>query len=231
MNYELDDEIPIRELFRSLTDSGLRAPFEGFRSAYTESRRKFRTIRYESLLEVTNTVWLADALEGLDSHPPLKQQDLEIAVGAAFRPFSASTALLEGSLDVLEAASRRFKLGLVTNFTYAPVVRGLLDRLGIRKYFQAVAISHEVGYRKPHPRIFEAALLALSTPPSEAVMVGNDPLEDIAGAKRLGLGAILVTTSKYYEDQQRAVTPDAQPDVILGGIDELEPLLGDPAND
>ncbi len=225
VSYDLDDEIPVRELHRSLNESGLGVSYEVFRGAYVEARSKYRVIRYEKLEEVTNSVWLSDALERLGRRSKVDEQGLANAVEAAFKPFSESTSLLHGSLEVLVAASRRFRIGLVTNFTYAPVVHTVTQRLGMKQYFQAIAISHEVGFRKPHPRIFEDALRALGIEPAEAVMVGNDPFEDISGAKRLGMGAVLVKSSKYFEDEVKSLDTSVKPDAVIQSIGELKELL------
>ena len=45
---------------------------------------------------------------------------------------------------------------------------------------------------KPEPRLFKAALAAARAAPHNAVMVGDNPDTDGAGARRLGMGAILV---------------------------------------
>jgi putative hydrolase of the HAD superfamily len=50
--------------------------------------------------------------------------------------------------------------------------------------------SCDVGYRKPHRRIFETALEQLGVQPHEAVFIGDSYHADIAGAERIGLRAI-----------------------------------------
>jgi HAD superfamily hydrolase (TIGR01662 family) len=60
----------------------------------------------------------------------------------------------------------------------------------------AVAISSsQHGYMKPHPSIFEAALKLMNVAPHEAVMVGDSMKQDIAGARRIGMEAVLVNRS------------------------------------
>jgi len=60
----------------------------------------------------------------------------------------------------------------------------------------AVAISSsQHGYMKPHPSIFEAALRLMNVAPHEAVMVGDSMKQDIAGARRIGMKAVLVNRS------------------------------------
>lgn len=59
----------------------------------------------------------------------------------------------------------------------------------------AAVSSHEHGYMKPHPSIFEAALKLLEAEPQEAVMVGDSFAHDIQGARRLGMKGVLVSRS------------------------------------
>lgn len=58
--------------------------------------------------------------------------------------------------------------------------------------------SKHHGYVKPHRSIFETALAALAVSVDEAVMVGDSPNDDIAGARALGLRAILLDREGAY---------------------------------
>lgn len=64
--------------------------------------------------------------------------------------------------------------------------------LGLAEYVDAVVSSVDVGYRKPHPRIFEAALSAAGCAAGECVMVGNSERNDVLPAVALGLRVLRV---------------------------------------
>jgi putative hydrolase of the HAD superfamily len=73
------------------------------------------------------------------------------------------------------------------------------DRSQQRRKFEATGLcSHIVdivtpsdcGYWKPHPEIFMAALKVLNLSPDQCIMIGDDPVRDIAPAIRLGMKAI-----------------------------------------
>lgn len=83
-----------------------------------------------------------------------------------------------------------YKLALVSNYAHTDVLRDALARLGLLAHFDAFIVSADVGYMKPHARIFEAALEALDIVADEAVMVGNDLQWDVAGAKGAGIRSI-----------------------------------------
>ena len=94
-------------------------------------------------------------------------------------------AILEpAQRDALARLGEGRTLVLVSNFDHGPAARGLLQDLGVTKAFERILISAEVGLRKPHQGIFQAALGGLE---GEALMVGDDLKADIAGAQALGL--------------------------------------------
>jgi putative hydrolase of the HAD superfamily len=61
------------------------------------------------------------------------------------------------------------------------------------------SLSH--GRVKPHRSIFEAALAALGATPAEAAMVGDSYADDVAGARALGMRAILLDRDGLHEDE------------------------------
>jgi HAD superfamily hydrolase (TIGR01509 family) len=52
--------------------------------------------------------------------------------------------------------------------------------------------SVEVGFAKPHPGPFQAALAHLGLAPRDAIHVGDSAQEDVAGAQAAGVTPVLV---------------------------------------
>lgn len=76
---------------------------------------------------------------------------------------------------------------------------------------------------KPAKAYFDAALQMLGTDASRAVMVGDDVVNDIAGARRAGIRGVLVRTGKYrHGDEGRLEGP---PDHVVDSIAEVPDLL------
>ncbi len=69
------------------------------------------------------------------------------------------------------------------------VVLGLDE---LRWAVDALVISSEVGFRKPHGRFFEAVCQHLGLPPGRILCVGDDLENDVRGALEAGLSALLV---------------------------------------
>jgi len=115
-----------------------------------------------------------------------------------------------------------FRLAIITNRAHGD--ERFIEELhayGLRDPFEAIISSDQVGFRKPHPRIFEAALEALDLNPASVAMVGDRPEADVAGANRLGMPSIWIR--KVVPPDRVPTTEDQQPDYT---IDELQDLRG-----
>lgn len=101
--------------------------------------------------------------------------------------------------DVPEALEtliqRGVKIGIVTNAFHPMTLRDVeLAQFGLLRYFPQAALrisAADVGYLKPHPKIFTHALSVLGCAPEEAVFVGDNIVADVAGAQSVGMRAVL----------------------------------------
>jgi HAD superfamily hydrolase (TIGR01458 family) len=76
---------------------------------------------------------------------------------------------------------------------------------------------------KPNRAFFEQALLSIDVPAHEAIMVGDDIENDIAGSQQAGMRGILVCTGKHSADSP--LLERIQPDAILLTIVDLPDWL------
>jgi FMN phosphatase YigB (HAD superfamily) len=113
----------------------------------------------------------------------------------------------------------RCKLGLISNFTYAPVIYASLRKLGINHYFDTVLVSHENGWRKPHTHIFQDALKKLQVNAEETVFIGDSPNEDIKGAIAARIKTVFVP-SQFYTLKNLHATKQ-KPDYVATGLDDV----------
>lgn len=95
---------------------------------------------------------------------------------------------VEPALRALAEAGLR--IGLISN-TQRPLDE-FAAHFALEGLIGVAVSSAEHGYLKPHPSIFEHALERLGVGAAEAVMVGDSVKHDIEGARRLGMGAVLV---------------------------------------
>jgi len=76
---------------------------------------------------------------------------------------------------------------------------------------------------KPDRAFFEQALLTLGVQPQEALMVGDDIENDVAGAQRAGMRGVLVYTGKHKADSP--LLQNIHPDAMLPSIADLPAYL------
>ncbi len=96
--------------------------------------------------------------------------------------------------DVIAAIERMrtrgIRVGVLSNASSD--LRGFLERLGLLPHFDFTVISAVEGTKKPDRRIFEHALQRAGTAPSEIVHVGDMYIEDILGARNVGVRPLLM---------------------------------------
>ncbi|MBS1913120.1 MAG: HAD family hydrolase [Bacteroidetes bacterium] len=133
----------------------------------------------------------ADFSRGVLEHPPM---------------------LLPGAAAALARLASRARLALISDTAFSPgsVLRELMELNNVAQYFDAFIFSDETGVAKPHPDAFRLALEALGAGADGAVHIGDLERTDIAGAKGVGMKAILYrgveSPHKYAEE---ATTADA----------------------
>jgi putative hydrolase of the HAD superfamily len=95
-------------------------------------------------------------------------------------------------LDALRA--RGLRIGYVSN-TYDPpeILREVIRDEGMEKRADAIVLSSELGFRKPSPRIYQAALREVDAPAAATLFVGDRVLEDVVGPAREGMRTCLAT--------------------------------------
>ena len=81
------------------------------------------------------------------------------------------------------------KIGLCSNWDYA--IQPYLDHSGLPE-FDAVAVSAEIGVRKPNAQIFADVCSKLKVSAGEAVFIGDNWRTDIVGALRAGLTPVWI---------------------------------------
>ena len=194
-NYSIDASR--KKLYKALTEAGFEIGLTEFLEAYIEAHEKYRVVRYEQLREVTNAVWVCEALNNLGCSASADDSRIKTALNVFFQDYVDSLELRLYAKKLIKRIKENCKLGLVSNFTYAPVIYASLRKLGLNQFFDAVLVSDENGWRKPHKRIFLEALRKLQVTAEEAVFIGDSPLEDITGAKEIGMKTVFVPSQFY----------------------------------
>jgi putative hydrolase of the HAD superfamily len=101
-----------------------------------------------------------------------------------FTPFADVHAALRA------ARGARWRVVVVSNWDVS--LAEVLARLELTPMLDGIVTSAGTGARKPEPAIFERALAVARVTPERAVHIGDSIEEDVAGARRAGIAAILI---------------------------------------
>lgn len=136
-----------------------------------------------------------------------------------FREFGIS-AFPDAAPALETLASRGFLIGAITNNPKPPhVMANHIRELGLPDVFDVIVSSWELGWRKPHPAPFEAAIRALSVEPGEAVHIGDSYGNDIEPALRLGMRAI------FRGDAETVASFEPPPHHVISSLAELPAII------
>ena len=136
--------------------------------------------------------YYANLLEELGVPDPVLREALVVAT----RQSARWNRIRPGTRQVLERLTQRYRLGVIANSDGH--IAELLYEVGLGKYFASFTDSARVGYEKPDPRIFQAALESLGAKPEESLFVGDISSVDYLGAKGVGMEGVLMDVSGTY---------------------------------
>lgn len=142
------------------------------------------------------------------------------AGAVARRLHDDALAVVRRNRPVLERLARRYRLGVVSNFTGN--LQPCLEELGLATLFAAVCDSAVVGWSKPDRRIFEVALTRVAAPAERAWMVGDNFEADIAGAAAVGARTCWLAPLERGLPAGATLRPTAR----VARFVDVEPVLG-----
>lgn len=198
---------------------GERAWYETFLGA--EIGPEHRHESEDDLRQETNR-WYADWFR--NSQIGIDDIDVDHFRVAATPPLDLVSTLVPGTREALRWCKERgLIVGLITNTLSRgdDEVRTDWERFGLADRVDHVVSSHSAGWQKPHEAIFRRALQISGVSASEAVMVGDRMVQDVWGAKRLGMRAIW--RRPLAGAPQEPV--DVEPDASIDDLTELPTVL------
>jgi YjjG family noncanonical pyrimidine nucleotidase len=136
----------------------------------TIKKEQLRIRRFEILLE-------ALAIELLDPH---EVSDYYLSRYGEYWTYCG------GARDVFFAIAERYPVGILTN-GFAEIQHAKLEKFQeVRDILKALVISEEVGYMKPHPRLFAHAAEQAGASSDSILYVGDSYRSDVEGGSRAG---------------------------------------------
>jgi putative hydrolase of the HAD superfamily len=191
--------------------------FETFNQRLEFLKEQCRPADREALREWKATDAPEKLLADLNIENPVEnsRRFIELTYSVARKYMS----ICEGGKETLrELKIRGYKIGIISNTLYSKdIVDTDLQLLGLDSFIEYRIYSSEIGYRKPHPRIFQAAVDRMQLQPHEIIYVGDRLRVDMLGAGNAGLQPVLLLREDMvYPDQ-------IPPDIIV--IKEISHLL------
>jgi len=196
------DKNALKEAVESLLQSLQKRGLEPDQTRFVEDHRMaaLRFIREtrKDGRETHNRFWIQAALEAQGILVSPDDPRIREGVEAYFSTFMGHVRMIPGTMDMLEAVGKRFRVGLLSNFTHTPAARAILNAMDLEPFFEVCVISGEIGYRKPHARAFKPLVSGLGVDSACMIYVGDDPESDITGALESGLQPVWTT---YVRDR------------------------------
>ncbi|QOJ78591.1 HAD family hydrolase [Infirmifilum lucidum] len=115
-------------------------------------------------------------------------------------------------------------VGVITNVGSYDVVYRRLREEGLLEYVDVLVASQAVAWKKPSEEIFRVACRLAGFEPPGCVHVGDDPIADVLGAKRVGMRAIQV----LRDAKHRSDLADAYVESVLEVPQVIESWLSSP---
>jgi putative hydrolase of the HAD superfamily len=142
-----------------------------------------------------------------------------------YRVHEPTIELYQDVDTILSVLRKTFCLGLLTD-GYAVGQRRKVKSLELQDKFDAIVYSDDLGRENWKPSIvpFQTILQQLCLQPEKAIYIGDNPLKDFIGARKLGMGTVRLRRSRG-EHENIIPSVGFEADYEIATLDELLPLL------
>ena len=109
--------------------------------------------------------------------------------------------LFDGTHELLKNLKKDYRLHIITN-GFEQVQHFKIENSGLQPYFENTFTAEKVGFKKPHPQIFQTALELANTTHNTSLMIGDSLEADVEGALNVGMQAIHFNSHAEEEHQK-----------------------------
>jgi len=200
VTHNIEDNMVTRNALREISPIlPKRVSPERLFELYREGYKINEAIRSRHHVEIPIQVWMRQLLERIIEDNP-SDQLVRKAIKTIVKARAANAvAFDDADFTLSKLSGRDVKLGIISNVSSHEVAIGILDYVGLTRYFDQIVTSASVGIRKPDPGIFRYALMQFKARPEEAIMVGDSEMHDIGGGYVAGLKTVLVDRRQRVE--------------------------------
>lgn len=132
--------------------------------------------------------------------------------------YPAAIVLYKDTISALEELRRRgYKVGILTNGP-SEYQHMKVNRVHLPEHVDCVVVGGDLPHQKPHKYAFEVVCEKMGCALEEAAYVGDNPINDMDGARQAGLTPIWIRSVDIWLD---AVEPVEHSIVALGELPDL----------
>lgn len=115
---------------------------------------------------------------------------------------------------------RGYRLGLLSNTWWAAEWHNAdLAVHGLGALLHELVYTSDLPHSKPHPTVFREVSTRLGVPPEACVMIGDRQIDDVSGARAVGMRAVWRRNDSGFPGS------DVAPDAAVDALSELPQLL------
>lgn len=127
------------------------------------------------------------------------------------------TKLVPDAIELLEHLKPKYKLYILSN-GFQEVQYKKIKNSGLNSYFEKVILSDDIGYNKPHQKIYEYALKSTNSKKDTSLMIGDNFDTDITGARNFKMDQIYFRNGADY-------TISFEPTYTVDSLLEIKEIL------
>ncbi|RAW00645.1 YjjG family noncanonical pyrimidine nucleotidase [Pseudochryseolinea flava] len=200
-DYETNAKITLQELYLQyeLLAKGVHE-FNAFHKKFQEVNAAlwYHFDRGAITSEVIRRERFKQILEAFDAHEEKLCEDLSHDY--------LNTCPLKGNLmphahETLAYLSQRYSLTIITN-GFEEIQQRKLTAGNLHQYFNHIITSQTAGHRKPAREIFDFALTLNKVSANEAMMVGDNLVTDIGGARNAQIDGVFYNPEKLSHEER-----------------------------
>ena len=137
------------------------------------------------------------------------------------RAIAGWSTVFPDSRDTLTLLRERgYRLGLLSNTWWAAEWHNAdIAAHGLAGLLDELVYTSDQPRSKPHPSVFREISARLGVEPAACVMIGDRQIDDVAGAKRVGMRGV------WRRNDSGFPTSDVTPDAVVDRLAELPALL------
>jgi len=192
-----DFEVNSNQTFKFIfNQNDIKIDFEAFKLCYYPINeiywKKFRENKVSK--EALRYGRLSDTFKKLNYRV---NDDMIVILSEAYiENLSNYSALIEGTIDILNYLKPKYIMHIITN-GFEEVQGKKMKNAGLNSYFKNIITSEQVGVKKPNPEIFNFALSKCGAKADESIMIGDNYEADVLGALNVGMDAVFCNFTNH----------------------------------